>query len=94
MEQSASLMHDFCQFRHGLNGADFIVGEHSGHQQDVFTQSGLQGFRLDNTHIIYRKRADSISHPFQRNAAVQYSMMLYGARNQAFSAIILEHSSF
>ena len=56
VEKNALFPAEGRQLRHRLEGADFIVGEHDGHESRVVPQGRAQVLHPDNAVFMYRQK--------------------------------------
>ncbi len=79
VQQHAAPSQQAAQFRHRLQGAYFIVGQHQAHQQGIRPQGLLHLSRADKTILVRRQIGNLKALPLQIAATVQHGRVFNAA---------------
>ena len=89
MEHNALFMTDPAQLRHGIDGADLVVGKHDGDQRGVRPDRLLQRLRLYLAILVHRQIGDLKALLFQRLGGVKNGVVLDGGDDEMLLALSL-----
>ena len=90
VEQDSVFPSQASDLRHGMNRADFIVGEHDGDQDGLCADCPAHLVRVHQPVTVHRQVSDPAAGAFQPLASVEHRIVFGGNRDDVIAALMVQ----